>query len=204
MSAEEYKRAWGMQGATNRESFRAELEKLAGKLDRSYRRERTILAVCAINTFAATALVIYFLFSRTPEDWSGIWPAFILQATGIFALAMLIRRHVQRRHAREWSGAPLREAARSALVDIAGEVQRLKILMVTGCIMIPFLALAVAQLYLAGKMNTRAVICFGILCATVFGVNAVVMTLRYRRTLRPRRSRFEQVLASLEQEAGLS
>jgi hypothetical protein len=201
MSMEKYKQAWNSQIGNNPDSFRGELERLAAKLDRSYRRERALLAVCGLNTCIATFLVIWILVRQTSVDWSEVWPLISLQIIGIVGLSILLRRHIQRRRVQEWSAAPVREAARHALEDIAGDVRNIKLLLTAGMVMAPLLFIAVEKLYSAGKMNERAVIGFGLLCAAVVGINAVVMIAKYRRGLRPRRQRLEQILASLEQDA---
>jgi Flp pilus assembly protein TadB len=201
MSMENYKRAWNSQTEKDPDSFRVELERLAAKLDRSYRRERAMLAVCVLNTCIAMSLAIWILVRQPSVDWSEVWPVIAVQIIGIVGLAILLRRHMRRRRAQGWSGAPVREAVRLALEDIAGEVRNIKLLLTAGLVMAPLLFIAVEHLSSAGKMNERAVAGFGLLCAAVVGINAVVMTAKYRRSLRPRRQRLEQILASLEQDA---
>ena len=198
MSMEKLKEVWNSQ--TGKHSESVELERLAAKLDRSYRRERAMLTVCSLNTSLATVLVIWILFRQTFVNWNGVFPVVVVQVAGILALAVLLRRHMKRRRTQEWSAAPVREAVRHALADIEGEMRNIKFLAGAGLVMAPLLAIAVSQLHSSGKMDERAVIGFGILCAAVIAINALVMTAKYRRRLRPGRQRLKQILEAFEQD----
>jgi hypothetical protein len=200
MNMEKYRHAWAAQREKHSESFRLELERMAAKLDRSYRRERAILATCSLNTGIATALLIWVLFRQVSLNWSEVFPMVAIQIAGIAGLVILVRRHLQRRRAREWSAAPVREAARRALMDLQGEVRNMKLLLAAGLVIIPLLAIAVSQLYSSGKMNEQAVSGFGMLCTVVIAINALVMTTNYRRRLRPQRKRLKQILEAFEQD----
>lgn len=199
MSIEEYQTAWG--ASSPRRPLQEELDSLIGRLNKSERRRRIVLGVCAFNTAAVFVLVLSFVFSGRPIAWNEAAPAFGLQIFLAFALAVLIRRRGQRQRTLEMSGRSVLDAARTGLSHVRSEIRDIRLLALAAVVAVPALAFVVSQLMGSGKMNGQAAWSFALVCLTVLGANAAYQTLRYRRTLAPRRARLEQIVASLGEAA---
>jgi hypothetical protein len=199
MSLEEYQSAWNASGEVK--PLPRELEGLIRSLTKSERRGRIMLGMCGFYTVAAFAFDIWYVTSGRTIAWNEVMPVFALQVFLAFALAMLIRRRGQRQRALETSGRSLLDAARAGLSHVRSEIRDTRLLALAAAVAVPVLAFVVSQLMASGKMSGQAAWGFGLFCLTVIGLNAAYQTLRYRRTLAPRRVRLEQIVASLGEAA---
>ncbi len=198
MSLEEYQDAW--RATSPAAALKSELDSFIGALTRSERRGNIVISICAVNAVVALAITLGMLLFRRPLAWNEALPAIGLQAFVTFALALLMRRRRARRQALKSAGMTVREAARTGLDNVNGEIRDARLMLTFAWIIVPLLAFPVSQLIASGKMNARAALSFALLCALAIGVNAAVQWWRYRRTLAPRRMRLEQILASLQDE----
>ncbi len=199
MSLEEYQSAWGAGGAGK--LVQQELDGLIQNLTRSVRRRRILLGFCTFFTVAAFALEASYVASGRTVAWNEVLPVLALQVFLAFGLAVLIRRRGQRQRALEMSGSSVLDAARTGLSNIRSEIRDMRLLALAAGVAMPALAFVVSQLMSSGKMNAQAAWSFALVCLAVIGVNVVYQTLRYRRTLAPRRERLEQIVASLGKAA---
>lgn len=199
MSFEEYQTVWA--ASSPRRPLQEELDSLIGRLNKSERRRRIVLGVCAFNTAAAFVFVLNFVFSGRSIAWNEAAPVLALQVFLAFALAVLIRRRGQRRRALEMSGRSVLDAAHTGLSHVRSEIRDIRLLALAAGVAVPVLAFVVSRLLDSGKMNGQAAWTFALVCLVVLGANGVYQALRYRRTLAPRRERLEQIVASLGEAA---
>jgi len=199
MSLKEYQSAWGAVGAGK--LVQQELDGLIESLARNERRRRILLGFCAFNTVAAFAFEAWYVVSGRTIAWNELLPLLALQVFLAFGLAVLIRRRGLRQRALEMSGSSVLDAARTGLSNIRSEIRDICLLALAAGVAVPALAFVVSQLMNSGKMNAQAAWGFALVYLAVIGTNAACQTLRYRRTLAPRRERLEQIVASLGETA---
>lgn len=199
MNLEEYQSAWGGSGV--REPAPGELDALMESLTRGERGRRILLGFCSFYTVAAFVFEAWYVASGRTIVWNEVLPVFALQIGLAFALAVLIRRRAQRQRQLELSRKNVLDAARGGLDHVRSEMRDVRLLALAAAVTVPTLTFVVSQLVGSGKMNEQAAWSFATVCLAVIGANAVYQTLRWRRTLAPRRERLEQIVASLGEAA---
>jgi hypothetical protein len=188
---------WKSQGIG---TLRGEVEAVIHRMERSQRRQRAVMTVCVSMTLASTVAVgIALSRPRTSQD-DNIWLLLGMQAIAITAVAWLARMRARRQRRFVRWGMPVREAVTAALHDLQGQVRETKFVIAAGGLLLVLSALAVSDLHDAGKMNAQAVTSFATLVFAIVATNAVILTRRWRQTLRPQSERLRGILAELEAE----
>jgi drug/metabolite transporter (DMT)-like permease len=186
---------WKSQGIG---TLRGEVQEVIHRMERSQRWQQAVMTVCVSMTLASTVAVGIAL-SRTRTD-DNIWLLLGMQAMAITAVAVLARMRARRQRRFVRWGMPVREAVTAALGDIQGQVREMKFAVAAGGLLLVLSALAVSGLHDTGKMNAQAVTSFATLVFVIVAANAVILTRRWRRTLRPQSERLRTILAELEAE----
>jgi hypothetical protein len=169
-------------------------------MERSHRWQRAVMTVCVSITLASTVAVgIALSRPRTAQD-DNIWLLLGMQGIAITAVAWLARMRARRQRRFVRWGMPVREAVTAAVGDIQGQVREMKFAIAAGGLLLALTAFAVSGLHDAGKMNAQAVRSFATLVFVIAAANAVILTRRWRRTLRPQSERLRGILAELEAE----
>jgi hypothetical protein len=194
MNLEDYKIAWQTEQAAA--PLRSELETMIGSMIRSDRRSRIVFRICAANTVLVFPFTVSVLTWLGPVPWKEVVPLLLLQLMLALGLFVLMSRRKSRERALQAAVSTVQEAARLGLDDIESEERDTRLLLVLAGLAVPFLAYAVYQLVLSGKMNGQAAASFATLCAAVLGINIAVKWWRRQSKLKPRRQRLEQLLAS--------
>jgi hypothetical protein len=197
MTLEGMEQDWKSQGIG---TLRGEVEAVIHRMERSQRRQRAVMTVCVSMTLASTVAVgIALSRPRTAQD-DNIWLLLGMQGIAITAVAWLARMRARRQRRFVRWGMPVREAVTAALHDLQGQVRETKFVIAAGGLLLVLSALAVSDLHDAGKMNAQAVTSFATLVFAIVATNAVILTRRWRQTLRPQSERLRGILAELEAE----
>jgi hypothetical protein len=195
MTLEGMEQAWKSQGFRE---MHGEVEEVIHRMGRSHRRQQAVMTVCVLLTLAST-LVVGLTLSRPRVPGSdNLWLLLGMQAIAIMAMAWLVKMRARRQRSFVRWGMPVREAVTTALRDMQGQIREMKFAAGAGCLLLALGAFAVGDLYDSGKMNAQAVTSFATLVFVIVATNAVVLTHRYRHTLRPQSDRLRRILAELE------
>jgi membrane protein YdbS with pleckstrin-like domain len=197
MTLEGMERAWKSQGIGK---LHGEVEDVIHRMERSHRWQQAAMTVCVSLTLASTVAVgIALSWLRTAQD-GNIWLLLAMQAIAIAAVVWLARmRALRQRRFVRW-GMPLRDAVTAALRDIQGQVRETKFGIGAGGLLLALTVFAVDGLNDSGKMNAQAVTSFATLVFVIVGTNAVILTRRWRHTLRPQSDRLRTILAELDSD----
>jgi hypothetical protein len=187
--------AWKSQGYRK---MHAGAEDVIHRMERSHRRQQVVMTVCVLMTLASTALVGLALTRPRIPGAGNLWLLLGMQAIAITAVAWLVKMRARRQRSFVRWGMPVREAAIAALRDIQGQIRETKFAVGAGCLLLALGAFAAGDLYDSGKMNAQAITSFATLVFIIVATNAVVLTRRYRHTLRPQSDRLRMILADLE------
>jgi len=194
MTLERMEQDWKSQGIAG---LHGEVEGVIHRMERSHRWQRAVMTVCVSMTLASTVAVGIAL-SRPRGD--NIWLLLGMQGIAVTAVAVLARMRARRQRRFVRWGMPVREAVKAALGDIQGQIREAKFVIAAGGLLLVLTAFAVSGLHDAGKMNTQAVTSFATLVFVIAAANAVILTRRWRHTLRPQSDRLRGILAELEAE----
>lgn len=199
MNFDRYEDAW--RSASAPAPVQSQVESLIGNMTRRERRGRRVLGVCVSATIAVLLATVSILLFRRPLEWNELLPVMVLQVLFTAGLVAVVRRHRERRRALALAGLSVVESARTGLANVNSRMRDLRLLSVLAIVFVPLIAVAVYQLTISGKMNAQAVRSFALVCAVILGGNAAVQWYSYRRTLVPQRTRLQEILASLGEEA---
>jgi hypothetical protein len=135
------------------------------------------------------------MFTDRDVPFSEVWPVLAAQTVAFTVLAYLLRTRFLRARP---ASASVREAAVSALAETRSEIGSLKLIAISMGAILGLLAVAVQALSLSGKMDSKSVSSFIGLVLMVAVFNAMILWLKWRRKLRPRRDRLSSIMNDLD------
>jgi hypothetical protein len=197
MTLDNMGQAWKSQGVG---PLHGQVEEVIRRMERSQRWQRAVMTMCVSMTLASTVAVGVALSRPRVAQDDNLWLLLGMQAIAMTSVAWLARMRARRQRRFVRWGMPVREAVTAALRDMQGQVRETKFAMGVGGLLLVLMAFAVSGLHDAGKMNAQAVTSFAVLAFVIVAVNAVILTRRWRQTLRPQSERLRGILAELEGE----
>lgn len=192
MNFEVFEQAWKNQPSG---AIQSEMSTVLRSIELARRRQRNLLVVCGINSVSAAVVVA---LSIRNVVWAEAWPALAVQAIAAILLVVLVRDHLRRRESARRCGTTVADAVKHALADTQAELSRIKMLAAVAIVMLALMAVAVGNLYLNSKMDAKAVLWISLLIAAVIATNTLILVRRYRSVLKPRESRMQELLGSLQ------
>jgi hypothetical protein len=179
-----------------------ELDRMRPRLLERLRRERRLLALRLGASGAALALLsTLFLLSRIGDGGRGGapgWATALLLAPAWIAFALFVRRLRRDRRVDAGSGIAIRAALGAALKETEAALFRVRAVAGLQLASMPLLALALAELRLAGKVAPAEVVSLAVVLGGLIAVSGGWLLYRSRRVLRPRARRLESLLAAYD------